>query len=103
MLAYLVPVADPEIAAISFEILVEGIGAEYGAGRNLIALAEGGPALDVHVGLEAGVRANHHILLNDGVFADYHARADDGAGMHSCCARDLRRGVDPRGGRHRVR
>src|ERR1700693_1498464 len=101
MLTDLVSITDPEITAVTFKILVERIGAKYGAGRNLITLAEGGPALDVHVGFQAGVRSDHHILLDDGVLADHYARTEDRVGMHSCRGSDLSGGGDPRGRRHR--
>src|ERR1035437_9724629 len=46
VLADLVAVADTEIAASAGKVLVERVGAEHGAGADLVALAEGGPALD---------------------------------------------------------
>src|SRR5712691_8320230 len=101
MLTDLVSIPDPEITAVTFKILVQRIGAEYGAGRNLIALAERGPALDVNVGLQTRLRPNHHILFDDGILADHYARAEDGIAMHSCRGGDLSGGGDPRGRRHR--
>src|SRR6266853_5929337 len=101
MLTDLVSIPDPEITAVTFKILVQWIGAEYGAGRNLIALAERGPALDVNVGLQTRLRPNHHILIDDGILADHYARAEDGIAMHSCRGSDLSGGGDPRGRRHR--
>src|SRR5258708_30834746 len=100
MLTDLVSIPDPEITAVTFEILVQRIGAENGAGRNLIALAERGPALDVNVGLQARLRPDYHVLLDDGVLADHHALTNDGVGMHSCRGSDPSGGGDPGGGRH---
>src|SRR5690606_31029473 len=47
VLAYAVPVADLEIAALAGEGFVERIGSEDGTGRNLVALSHRSPALHV--------------------------------------------------------
>ena len=70
VLADLVAVADAQIAALAGEVLVERIGAEHGAGRDLVALAERGPALDVDVRLEPAAGADDDVRLDHAVFAD---------------------------------
>ena len=94
MLADLVAVADAEIAARAVEVFVERVGAEHRAGADLVARAEGGPALDIDVGIEHAVGADDHFGLNDTEFADSHAGADDGIGRDDGGGGDHRRWID---------
>src|SRR5450759_575844 len=94
VLAELVAVADAEIAAGAGEVLVERVGAEDGARADLVALPEGGPALDIDVGIEDTVRTYHHLGLDDAEFADAHTRSDDGIGRDDGGGGDHRRWID---------
>src|SRR5664279_3522489 len=80
MLADFVAVADAKITAVTGEVLIERVCAEDGAGADLVALAEGSPALDVYVGIEDTVGADNGIGLDDAEFADSHTGSDIGAG-----------------------
>ena len=68
--ADLVAGADAQIAAFAVEILVQRIGAQHGAGRNLVAVAERGPAFHEDVGFEQAIGADGDILFDDAEFAD---------------------------------
>ena len=82
VLADLVAVADSQIAAGAVEVLVQRQRAEHGAGADLVALAEGGPAFDINVRIEDAARAQHYVALDDAEFADSHRGADDGVGRN---------------------
>src|SRR5437870_2963546 len=82
-----VAAADAQITALARELLIEGIGAQHGARRDLIALTERGPSLDVDVRLEVAARADLYVAL------DHTVLADRGAGANA------RFRVDARGGR----
>ena len=75
--------ADPQIAALAGERLVERVSAERRAGRDLVPLAKRCPALDENVRLQHAARPDHHVRLDHAEFADAHARPDDGVGMHA--------------------
>ena len=71
-----VAVADAQVAALAGEVLVQRIGPEHRAGRNLVALAERGPALHVDVRLDAAMRSDHDIFFDDRKLTDLHLRPD---------------------------
>ena len=88
VLADLVAVADPQVAALAGESLVERIGAQNGARGDPVAFAQGGPALNVHVGFEDALRAHRDVALDYAEVPDAASRPNGRAGM------------DAGGGRH---
>src|ERR1035438_2979188 len=80
VLANLIAVADSQIAAGAVKVLVERVGAEHRARADLVPLAEGGPALDINVGIEHATGAQNYVPLDHAVFADSHPWADDSVG-----------------------
>ena len=71
-----VAIADSQIAALAGEVLVERIGPQHRTGRDLVALAEGGPALHENVRFQAAERSDHHVLFDDRELADAGLRPD---------------------------
>src|SRR5579864_4056705 len=83
MLANDVAVADTQIAALAGEVLVERIGAEYSSGRDLVAVAERGPALYIDVRFQAALCADDDIFFDDRILADQHLWTDPRARVHA--------------------
>src|ERR1700744_3532562 len=100
VLADLVAAADSQIGAVAFEILVERIRAQHGAGGDFVALAECSPALYENVGFEKAVRADFNIRLDHAEFADAGSGADAGAWIDSSSGRNSGGGVDGHGFHH---
>src|SRR4051812_8815679 len=97
VLANLVAVAEPEVAALAGEALVERVGAEDGAGGDLVPLAQGRPALDVDVRFQHAVGADDDVALDDAEVGDADARSDDCVGVHAGRRGDRCGGVDCHG------
>jgi hypothetical protein len=88
MLADPVAVANAQVAALAGEVFVERIGAEHGAGRDFVVLAERRPALHIDVWLKHAAHAEHDVLLDHRVLADVALGSDARLRM------DARRGGD---------
>src|SRR5271157_67350 len=94
MLANLVAVADSQVAARAGEVLVQRIGAEHRAGGDFVAVSQGGPAFDVHVGFEQAAGADEDVAFDDTEFADPDAGPDRGFGMDPGGVGDHGRWID---------
>src|ERR1051325_9422093 len=94
MLADLVAVPDAQIAALAREVLVERVGSQNGARRNLVVVAHRSPALDVDVGLEDAPLADSDVGFHDAEITDPRAWADNGIGVNTGCRSDDGRGID---------
>src|SRR5579872_1351074 len=94
MRANFIVVSDAEITALPGEVLVERIGAQHGAGRNFVAVAERRPALHINIWLQQTVRANARIRLNHTEFANNRLGSDNRVGVHTGGRRDSSGGID---------
>lgn len=83
VLANLVVIPDLQIAALTSEIFIERIGAQYGGSTDFIAFSEACPALDVNVWLENAVGPKGDILLDNAVFSNLATACDVGVMVYS--------------------
>ena len=94
MLAYFIPIADPQIATLSSKPLVQRIGAQHRAGRDFIAFTQSGPSFDVDIRLEHAALADDNVRIDHAKLADYASRAGMRIRMHARTRRYLSGGVD---------
>src|SRR5580692_1805191 len=84
--------ANPQIAAISLEVLVQGIRAQNSPSRDLVALAQRRPALHINVRLQPAAGADRYIFFDYRILADRNFRSHIGQRMHArCCCYSSRR------------
>src|SRR5712671_1730072 len=83
MLANDIAVADSKIAALASEVLVERIGAEHGSGRDLVALAQRGPALHINIWLQPALRTDHNIFFDNHILPDHRLWSDLRTRVHA--------------------
>jgi hypothetical protein len=94
VLANLVAVADPEVAAHAIEVFVERVRSQYGTVTDLVGLSQGSPALDIDIGIEHTVGTHDYIGLYDTEFAYSDTGADNGIGGNYSGVGDYRRWID---------
>ena len=83
MLPDSVVASDSEVASLTFEVLVERVCPEHGSRRDLIAIAQGSPSLDVDVGLQHAFRANDDVRFYDAKVANYSTGSDDSVRVYA--------------------
>jgi len=85
VLSDLVVVADSQVASFAGEILVQGICAEHGTGRNFVSMAHRCPSLDEHIGFDYTRLSDRDVAFHNAEFSNYALWTDDNIRMNPRC------------------
>ena len=94
MFANAVAMAEREVAALAGEGFVERIGAQDGARRDFVFVAQGREALQIDIGFQPVGAAQTDVAFDDAVLADNALGTNFGVRMDAGGGRHLRRRID---------